>query len=277
MTVIDDESMELDSILYRLNKPVQWNVSKASRLGDTWIAEPKYDGNRCILAKIDNEVSLWSKYGNTKNIQFPEVIKAADILPDNTIFDGELCILKNQLVADLAKLQTRTNTTDRFKIKIASKSMPATFMVFDVLKLNDTALHDNSLSTRKTILNRLVFNERIKKVEYYNPDQLIPRIKSENMEGIVLKDMRRSYHDRWIKVKNRVERDFKVIGYTSENRTVSALELEDENGNYVGKVNYNPARFSMESDFVKKLKGMTAVIEYLNGPRLRDPVLKDLR
>lgn len=277
---MDDESMEAVSYTYRLNKPEPMKEETALKHTDeAFIAEPKYDGDRCLLFKQDGLVTLLSHRGNCKNEQFPEIMENAESLPDNTVLDGELCILESAYKSSLAKLQKRFQLQNKLKINLLSRQTPATFMAFDILRLNDIDVSDKTLSMRKTLLGNIKV-ERIRKVEHFLPKDMHQRVLEENLEGMVIKSLAGPYSTKWYKWKNRIEHDFRVIGYTSERRKVSALELEDSDGNYVGKVNYNPARFSMEDSFISKLKGMTAVVEYLKpgtSDKLRDPVLLDLR
>ena len=53
------------------------------------LAQPKLDGNRCLAAKIDDEIKMWSRGG--KPIILPHVAQALDaVLPEGLIVDGEL-------------------------------------------------------------------------------------------------------------------------------------------------------------------------------------------
>lgn len=275
----DDEDTDLIAQMHHLNKPTRADLSVLKKLGDNWIAEPKLDGIRCLLVKQDGMIGLVREDGNVKTTRYPEIIAAAESLPDNTILDGELCILESPLRANFNTI-LRRETPDSTKIKILSKTIPATFVAFDVLAIEDYDIHGNDFFHRRAHLESIEENERLKVITQYKPTDIASIISKENMEGIVLKNTTQPYNGTWYKIKNLVEKDFKVIGYTSESRIISALELEDENGNYVGKVNYlDKFRSIPYEEFIPKLKGSTAVIEYLqsDNEKLRFPVLKDLR
>lgn len=265
------------AILNKLNKPIKADLSILKKLDDNWVAEPKLDGTRCLLMKQDGMVALVREGGTVKTTQYPEIINAAEDLPDNTILDGELCILESPLRANF-NLILKRETIDRTKIKLLSQRVPATFVAFDVLAINDYDIHDNDFFHRRVHLETIPTNDRVKIITQYNPSDLAPMISQNNMEGIVLKDVRSSYASKWFKIKNLVENDFIITGYTSENRPITALELADANGNYVGKVNYNPRLFRQDNKIKQLLKGSTAVVQYMpSDGKLRFPVLKDIR
>lgn len=64
--------------------------SKVKNVPYPALAQPKLDGNRCLAARIDGEVKLWSR--GSKYIDLPHVSEALEsILTDeSTILDGEL-------------------------------------------------------------------------------------------------------------------------------------------------------------------------------------------
>lgn len=277
MIFYDDEDNDMIAIMNKLNKPVKADLSILKKMDDSWIAEPKLDGTRCLLVKQDGMVALVREGGTVKTSQYPEIINAADDLPDNTILDGELCILESPLRANF-NLILKRETIDNTKIKLLSQRIPATFVAFDCLAINDYDIHQNDLFHRRAHLETVKTNDRIKVITQYKPSMIAPVISQESMEGIVLKNMRSSYDQKWFKIKNLVEHDFTIIGYTSEKRPITALELADADGNYVGKVNYNPKLFRQDKKIKDILKGATAVVEYLPSPgKLRFPVLKDIR
>src|SRR5262245_51994340 len=60
------------------------------------VYEPKYDGIRAI-AEVGREVRLWSRLGNEKTSQFPEIVAAlrdwARPLKAPVVLDGEIVAL----------------------------------------------------------------------------------------------------------------------------------------------------------------------------------------
>jgi len=265
-----------------VNKPIKMSWDSYSNLSKTFLAEPKLDGMRIQIVK-DDKLRLLRENGVDKTKQFPEVFSQINNLPDDTILDGEICILENEYVADFQKLQTRS-TTDNLKIKLLSKKIPATFVAFDILKYEGENLEQFPLHVRKEYLKNIdqIINlnklNNLKVIQQYEPLKLKTQIELlEHAEGIVLKDPDSVYDSKWLKYRKYLESDLKVVGVTSNKRLISALELENSKGENVGKVNYTG--YPQTNEMKNKVIGMTAVVQHMQTKdgKVRFPVLKELR
>src|SRR5215475_7763079 len=148
------------------------------------VYEPKYDGIRAIVevGALGNPVRLWSRLGNDKTNQFPEI---ADTLArwghsrrDPVVLDGEIVALDQRgEPAGFQNLQGRIHLKDIVggrrrvstrKLSNAGPSSPpglsspsgpsgpsVALMVFDVLRQGQTDLRDRPLAERRQILERL--------------------------------------------------------------------------------------------------------------------------
>jgi len=253
-----------------------------SNLSKTFLAEPKLDGMRIQIVK-DDKLRLLRENGVDKTKQFPEVFSQISNLPDDTILDGEICILENEYVADFQQLQTRS-TTDDLKIKLLSQKIPATFVAFDILRYEGENLDQYPLHIRKEYLKNIeqIFTlnklNNLKVIHQYDPIKLKTQIELlEHAEGIVLKDPDSVYDSKWLKYRKYLETDLKVVGVTSNKRLISALELENSKGESVGKVNYTG--YPQTEEMKRKVIGMTAVVQHMQTKdgKVRFPVLKELR
>lgn len=254
-----------------LNRPKFIDISELKKFSH-WHAEPKIDGQRCTMSNIDGTLKLVREGGTVKNEQYPEIL--SNCLPPNTILDGELAVLDNQFRGNFVNMLQR-ETTNTMKIKLLSRRMRATFVAFDVIMWNGNDTRDLPLFERKGLLNKIIETDSLKVIQTNTPDFYIERFDVYNMEGLVLKEPNTDYYSTWFKIKNYAESDFIVKGYTSESRLISALELVDSDGNYVGKVNYTGIQ---SSEIAKTLAGKTAVVRYMKSDKyLRFPVLKELR
>jgi len=257
-----------------INKPTELIWDKLPNHSN-FIAEPKLDG---IRVQVERGKIIRDEH--TKNLQFPEVVEVSQSLPENTLLDGEICILQNDYRADFWHLSTRINVTNQTKINLLRKKIPATFVPFDILKLNGEDVTNQDLETRLGMLGRLeTFKPMVKMPFDVNDEKMLNFITEYDLEGIVVKKLSGNYNSNWFKFKNYKEDDFRVIGTTSGIRTISALILQDiHNGNEVGSVNANPRIVEQTEEFAKKVIGMTAKVRYMltNKNKLRFPVLKEL-
>jgi ATP-dependent DNA ligase len=215
-----------------------------------FIAEPKYDGVRLLAQKENGIIKIHRGLDNVKNDQFPEVLKQLANMPDNTLYDGELCILDNPndelLKADFSAIQKRILLKEPRKINFLSNKNPATFMAFDCLIKNGIDIRKNPLLQRKQQIENCI------KTLEYKPDELLQMIQKNEMEGIVLKDPNGISNTNWVKFKNWVEATYKVIGTNSLSQNISSLELENDKGIAVGSVNYQFNEPELQTDQIKE-------------------------
>lgn len=260
-----------------LNKPkvVKTNSHLKKLIQHGYVIEPKLDGSRHMLKNENDQVTILRESGRIKNIQFPEIASNV-LIPSDTILDGEVCYLKSDLVSDFYSVLPRENLLNHSRINLLSKKLPLTFVAFDIIKYQGKDLTELNYTTRREYLNKIQTNNNLKVITNYNLDQYV-KLDKTNMEGIVLKNPNSNYNADQFKFKFYIETDFNVIGFTSENRLISALELADQDKNYVGKCNY--INYPQTKEFAEKLKGMIAVVkhQWTNNNKIKFPVLKELR
>ena len=58
--------------------------------GAAWSYEAKLDGYRCLAARSSSGVVLWSRRGNLFTARFPEIARACQAMPTETMIDGEV-------------------------------------------------------------------------------------------------------------------------------------------------------------------------------------------
>ena len=226
-----------------------WDSIAKSKYSN-YIAEPKFDGVRVLAQKMDGIIKIHRGLDNVKNDQFPEVLKQLANMPDNTMYDGELCILNNSsdelLSADFSAIQKRILLKEPRKIDFLSNKNPAIFMAFDCLIKNGIDIRKNPLLQRKQQIENCI------KTLEYKPDELLQMIQKNDMEGIVLKDPNGISNTNWVKFKNWVEATYKVIGTNSLSQNISSLELENDKGIAVGSVNYQFNEPELQTDQIKE-------------------------
>lgn len=213
-----------------------------------FVYEPKYDGIRAIVevAAGGKSVHLWSRLGNEKTSQFPEVAAAfADwgaTRSEATIFDGEVVALDAAgRPAGFQQLQGRIHVLDMVKgrrIKptdgkpassrgagAKSGDAPAAaFIAFDLLKLGKLDLRSLPLVERRKALETLLDGSttatlRLSEQVRGDGRAMQARAVSEGWEGLIAKRADSIYRSGkrspdWCKLKIVHEQEFVIGGWT---------------------------------------------------------------
>src|SRR5690625_1412492 len=186
--------------------------------GDKWIYEVKYDGFRSILHWEKGQVRLISKNQKDFTSRFSEII-AACLEKETEIerflpikLDGELVILNTAFQANFSLIQKRGRLKNKSAIDQAAHARPASFMAFDLLKINGEPIAQRKLTERKQQLHRIFQqwrdSQHVQSVNFYeNKDELKDIVFSYKGEGIIAKRRDSLYipgknHHDWLKIKN---------------------------------------------------------------------------
>ena len=212
------------------------------KLRNSWIIEPKYDGERIIAVRSGNVLELWTRRNIQATHKFPEILEALknDVDGDSWILDGEMTVS-----GGFRQLLNR-NVEDRFKISLLSKKIPATYNIFDVMEYNEEDLMNKPLYERKRVLMKFVHpDERIKIVQFHeveNPIEQFQEYLKKGFEGAVVKNFYSNYEpgkrsDKWLKIKKGDTVDVHIVGATRSTSSIpfGALLMEKD-GKYFGKV-----------------------------------------
>src|SRR2546423_10748647 len=134
------------------------------------IYEPKSDGIRAIAEVGPREVHLWSRLGNEKTNQFPEIVRAlekwARRLDEALVLDGEIVALDDKgEPAGFQQLQGRIHLGGRESTATGSSGRPRSraqepqstpgphepvaYIVFDILREGTTDYRDRPLLERR--------------------------------------------------------------------------------------------------------------------------------
>jgi bifunctional non-homologous end joining protein LigD len=209
----------------------------AAPLADPRFAyEPKYDGIRA-LAMVragggPGAVRLWSRLGNDKTGQFPEIVRAlagfARKLKADVLLDGEIVALDQRgEPAGFQRLQGRIHLTSERDIGGRVGTEPVAFVAFDVLRDGETDVRALPLTARRARLERIFGNTgtTLLRLSEFHPGDgraLYGEVLARGGEGLVAKELdspymtgRRSTAWRKIKVLRRQEC---VIGGFTEGR-----------------------------------------------------------
>ncbi len=212
------------------------------RFENSWIIEPKYDGERIIAVRSGNDITLWTRRNIQASYKFPEIVRALknNVDGDDWILDGEMTV-----AGGFRQLLNR-NVEDRFKISLLSRKIPATYNIFDILRFGQKYLIDKPLFDRKGVLMKVAHpTEGIKIVpfqEVSDPSEQFEYYVKQGFEGAVIKNFYSKYEpgirsDQWLKIKKGDTVDVHVVGATRSRSSIpfGALLMEKD-GKYFGKV-----------------------------------------
>jgi DNA ligase-1 len=121
-----------------------------------WLVEWKYDGIRAQLVRRGGRSWLWSRGEDLITERFPEVVQAAEGLPDGLVLDGEVLVWDagSTQPAPFARLQTRvTRKTVTPKLL---QTTPAVFVAYDLLEHDGVDLRATPQGARRERLERLL-------------------------------------------------------------------------------------------------------------------------
>ena len=206
-------------------RPIRPMLSKTGEPFDSkdYVFEVKWDGLRTLVFKIDGKIELQNR--NLRNVTagFPELKTLKSSMRSRTaIFDGEAVVLGKNGTPDFGSLQNRFGVDDPKRVNVLSKTIPVTYVAFDLLHLDGQDLISRPLSERKeklkTILAEgphLLFGEHVET----HGTRYFKEASNRGFEGVIAKERTSPYlpgsrGSHWIKIKSTLTRDCVIVGYT---------------------------------------------------------------
>ena len=233
-----------------------------------YVYEPKVDGIRAIVEVLPGSpkagVRLWSRNGNEKTAQFPDVVDGIGAwlkkIAAPVVLDGEVVALDEEgRPASFQRIQHRIHVTvpgfnSRKKI-LTPEEQPVAFVAFDFLRDGDRDLRTLCLYERRELLEALFKKHRppasnivrLTEQSIGNGTTLKKQALAENWEGLMVKASRSPYRagrrsPEWLKLKITKQDEFVVCGWTDPGGSRMhfgslILGAQGKNGlSYVGEV-----------------------------------------
>ncbi|MEM1577408.1 MAG: non-homologous end-joining DNA ligase [Candidatus Pacearchaeota archaeon] len=212
-----------------------------------FIFEPKLDGTRALvfIDKENKKLKIYNRREKEISYRYPE-FKFWNNVNKTSILDGEIVVFDEKGLPNFNLLQQREQLDNKVEIKIKSKILPACFIAFDIISINNKDLRNLELEKRKKILDKVIKKEDLyfKKIIYFeNGKYLWKFVKEKNLEGVIAKRKNSKYENKrsenWLKIKNYKTIDAIVIGFIKEKREISSLALALYKNNkliYIGNV-----------------------------------------
>jgi len=176
-----------------------------------YVAEEKFDGMRAQLHTDGKQVKIFSRDLNDITQSFPDIVNffTERELPP-AVFDGEICVYKDNTILPFQLLQKRMGIKKPGK-KILNQ-YPVLFIAYDLLYTENRPIFDMKLTERRNLLEQITgqFNIPIASQNSLNStddvETLYNRALEHGNEGLMLK-LKESVYEygqrrkSWLKVK----------------------------------------------------------------------------
>lgn len=197
--------------------------------GGEWTHEVKWDGVR-ILADVTAGAGtrLFSRNGNVVSSAWPDLVDSP--LGDRDVLvDGEIIALNEQGLPDFRVLQDRMHVRKHVQAARLAETVPATYMVFDLLRLDGVDLADRPLAERRELLTGLGIDTGWQVPPAYDDGpMLFDATLQQGLEGIVSKRLSSRYtfgvrSPHWLKFAHRHRLSYVVGGWRPQEGSSTRL------------------------------------------------------
>lgn len=206
-------------------------ASKTDRVptGAQWLHEVKWDGVRVIVDVRDGVARMTSRNDNDVTLAWPD-LAAPPLGERDLMVDGEVIALNERGVPDFRVLQHRMHVRNAREVARLVTSVPATLMVFDLLRLDGEDLTARPLEERRALLEELPLGDTKWQVPaaYDDGDMLFDATLQQGLEGVVSKRRGSRYRfdarsEDWRKLAHRHRGSFVVGGWRPQTGTTDRL------------------------------------------------------
>jgi bifunctional non-homologous end joining protein LigD len=252
-------------------------LSKMPKDEDSYGFEIKWDGVRSLAYLAAGKVQLESRTGHDMSDQFPEVAGLGSPLGRRqALFDGELVAFDAKGRPSFQQLQGRIHLVAPQVVRERMRTIPVTFMVFDVLHLSGRSTRELPYEERRSILEGLGLDGPSWQTPAWHAGEgsaLLALSKEKGLEGVIAKRLGSIYEPggrggAWLKVKN-VRSQEVVIGGWLPGRgrregTIGSLLIgyyDDGELRFAGKVGTG-----FREEDLKRLSALLAPLRQQDSP-----------
>lgn len=215
-TAILARENRLDEARFKLFHPLSFMLaspieSRSVEQIEEYVAEEKFDGMRAQLHTDGKQVKIFSRDLNDITRSFPDIVNffSERELPP-AVFDGEICVYKDDTILPFQLLQKRMGIKKPGK-KILNQ-YPVLFIAYDLLYTDNRPIFDLKLTERRALLEQITgqFNVPIASQNSLtgteDVETLYNRALEHGNEGLMLKHKESAYEygqrrKSWLKVK----------------------------------------------------------------------------
>jgi DNA ligase D-like protein (predicted ligase) len=220
-------AMELPGQMAMKIDPVKPMLAVSGQPFDSakWVFEPKIDGTRCIAqvrqdAKEGKGVRLHNRRLFDITYRYPELALALSQGASDCVLDGEIAVFLEGKPS-FSALAERDHQSNSLAIDYLSRTLPASYVVFDILYAQGKRVMDLPLRERKTILQEELQESEIVTIADSFPEKgedYFQVALKMGIEGVVAKRLDSIYEpgtrsQDWIKIKKSLKLDLVMGGY----------------------------------------------------------------
>jgi len=197
--------------------------------GPGWAYEFKWDGVRALATVRDGALRLHARSGAEITLAYPELAPLAHATGD-AVLDGEIVVFDEHGRPSFTALAERMHVRDPVRAARLAATLPVTYMIFDLLRLDGVDLLDRPWSARRDLLDAL---------DLHGPRWLVPpyfldgpatlaAVEENGLEGVVAKRLSSMYRPGvrspdWVKRKAEATAEFVIGGFRPGVRALGAL------------------------------------------------------
>lgn len=203
--------------------------------GEGWIHEVKWDGVRVLAdtAPVATgeaaRARFVSRNDNDVSIAWPD-LTIPPLGNRDLLVDGEVIALNEDGLPDFRVLQERMHVRKPVAAARLAEQVPATYMVFDLLRLDGRDLTDLPLQRRRELLTGLGVTGSGWQLPaaYDDGPMLVEATRRQGLEGVVSKRLSSRYSfgvrtPHWVKLAHRHRMSYVVGGWRPQEGTVDRL------------------------------------------------------
>lgn len=195
--------------------------------GKEWSHEVKWDGVRALTEVRDGTLRMTSRNENAITVAWPD-LAASPLGGRDLVVDGEIIALNERGLPDFRTLQDRMHVRRASTAARLAAAVPATYMVFDLLRLDGRDLTGEPLEARRERLLGLGLTGWQVPASYDDGAMLFDATLQQGLEGVVSKRRTSRYRPgertpHWQKLAHRHRLSYVVGGWRPQEGTADRL------------------------------------------------------
>jgi bifunctional non-homologous end joining protein LigD len=197
-------------------------------VGTAWAYELKWDGVRAI-AVCGGATHLYARKGNEITVAYPE-LGGLGVPLEDAVLDGEIVVMDAAGRPSFRDLAERMHVRERRRAAGLAASLPVTYLIFDLLRLNGVDLLEVPYAERRLLLEELAFDAGrwVVPPAFDDGPATMAASRENDLEGVVAKRLASLYRPGvrspdWVKVKLESTGDFVVGGWRPGAREIGGL------------------------------------------------------